>query len=85
MSLLLILHKKNSNLVFLITRRGHPLTAQSRGTRDLSERSRISRNKGFAVIMTQAIKKKLHQYHQELAVPRLLGLFSRLRRSPSRS
>jgi hypothetical protein len=57
-SLLLILHKKNSNLVFLITRHGHPLAAQSRGTRDLSERSRISRNKGFAVIMTQAIKKK---------------------------
>jgi hypothetical protein len=35
--------------------------------------------------MTQAIKKKLHQYHQELTVPRILGLFSRLRRSPSRS
>jgi hypothetical protein len=30
-------------------------------------------------------KKNLHQYHQELTVPRILGLFSRLRRSPSRS
>jgi hypothetical protein len=84
-SLWLILHKKNSNLVFLITRRGHPLAAQSRGTRDLSERSRISRNKDFAMLMTQAIKKKLHQYHQELTVPRILGLFSQLRRSQNRS